>query len=153
MGCARRWLTSTPGIRSRAAHLSLRSCRKAALRLRRSALLLAAPLLLAAGCGSSSSDTPSSSPSALTLAKSDLGDQWPLTVSPVTLHCEVDGTYKYVTFDYDGTTYALNGSARQVVDDHGWKDFQPKLWADNPESGGKVVANDLITRGLTLSPA
>ena len=127
-----------------------------AKRLKRFVLLLLAPLLLApvSGCGSSSGDSPSPSPSSLTISRADLGDQWPLTINPITLHCEASGPYQYVTFDYNGTTFALNGTARGVASERGWTDWQPDLWADDPRlEGAKVIPNELVSRGLALCPA
>ena len=52
---------------------------------------------------------PDSEPSSTSvIEKSEFGDEWPFTVSAGLLSCEGSA----VTFEADGTTYALNGTAR-----------------------------------------
>lgn len=103
------------------------------------------------GCGSSgNSDQATPAPSELHLTQADLGDRWPLTVDEVTLYCEPSGSYKFLTFDTGGKTYALNGSAREYADDEGWLDLT-KVWIEDG-MGGHVDPSDLVSRGLTLYP-
>lgn len=113
-------------------------------------------LIAGAGCSADTDDAPSApSPSAsaaeLHLTEADLGDDWPLSIDEVTLHCEVSSPYQLVTFDSGGTTYALNGSARQIADTQGWTDFEEVWLADG--MGGHVSAQALVDRGLKLCPS
>lgn len=72
------------------------------------------------------------------------GRTWPLTVDRGTLNCE-PGTR--VTFTADGTTYAVNGTAKGSGE---WGDIDP-IWADDGSGLGlKVNIGDLIEAGLAL---
>ncbi len=74
----------------------------------------------------------------------EFGAEWPLTVPAGELRCE-DGSS--VTFTHDGTTYAVNGTARGTGR---WPDIDP-IWAPDPGVEGlKVNIGPLIDRGLAL---
>jgi hypothetical protein len=72
------------------------------------------------------------------------GLAWPLTVDRGTLNCEPGSR---VTFTADGTTYAVNGTAKGLGE---WADIDP-IWADDGSGLGlKVNIGDLIEAGLAL---
>jgi hypothetical protein len=79
------------------------------------------------------------------ISRQDLGKDWPLTVDSGMLRCEGVGA---VTFTADdGTTYAVNGTARGLDQ---WPDID-RIWADNPDVKGlKIDISPLIQRGLRL---
>ena len=109
-------------------------------------------MLSCAGCGSSPSGnvTPAPAPVSLQLTRSDFDGVWPLIVDEVTLHCQVSGPSKLLTFDSGGKTYALNGTARDVAEAEGWTDLT-KVWEEDGY-GGHLNPSDLVSRGLTLCP-
>lgn len=75
--------------------------------------------------------------------RSDFGRAWPLTVTSGVLNCEGLA----VTFTANGTTYAVNGFARQM---DRWPDINP-IWADAGIGlGYKKDIGPLIERGLEL---
>ncbi|MCW2537469.1 MAG: hypothetical protein JWQ26_3168 [Modestobacter sp.] len=72
------------------------------------------------------------------------GRTWPLTVDRGTLDCEPANR---VIFTADGTTYAVNGTAKGAGE---WPDIDP-IWADDGSGLGlKVDIGDLIGAGLAL---
>ena len=72
------------------------------------------------------------------------GLTWPLTVDRGTLDCEAGSR---VTFTADGTTYAVNGTAKGSGE---WADIDP-IWADDGSGLGlKINIGDLIEAGLAL---
>ncbi|MGY1825784.1 MULTISPECIES: DUF2511 domain-containing protein [unclassified Blastococcus] len=72
------------------------------------------------------------------------GRTWPLTVDRGTLDCEPGSR---VTFTADGTTYAVNGTAKGSGE---WADIDP-IWADDGSGLDlKVSIGDLIEAGLAL---
>jgi uncharacterized protein DUF2511 len=82
--------------------------------------------------------------SGISVSRSDLGDQWPLTIESGTLHCETAGAARFVTIeDAKGTVYAINGTARGSGR---FKDGNDILLA------GKLPLHmqPLVDRGLTL---
>ncbi len=81
------------------------------------------------------------------VSRSELGEEWPLTVDEGVLACDgKDGTGS-ATFTSGGTKYALNGLAKGKGDGI---DIDP-IWAPNPEvSGLKKDISPLIDRALAL---
>lgn len=76
--------------------------------------------------------------------KADLGAQWPLTVDAIRLRC-VNG--RELVFDADGTTYALNGTAKGTKR---YADLGP-IWRDDPLTPGlKISLQPLLDMGLPL---
>jgi hypothetical protein len=74
---------------------------------------------------------------------------WPFTVDSGTLRCDGSEGFGSVTFEADGTVYAINGVARQRGDG---EDVRP-IWKDNPDpiaGGPKVSIGDVINEGLAL---
>jgi hypothetical protein len=68
---------------------------------------------------------------------SDDVDPWPFTVDAGDVQChDVPGAVA-VTFEHDGTVYAVNGPAKMWADDNDWADKAP-IWADDEETGSKV---------------
>lgn len=68
---------------------------------------------------------------------------WPFSIDAGTLVCDADA----VTFESDGTVYALNGLA--LTRELG---LEPDpIWLDNPEvEGTKISIGPLIDLGLSL---
>ena len=62
--------------------------------------------------------------SRITVTRSDLGEDFPLTVDKCELYCEGDMLFCYA----DGTTYALNGTARQK------RPAIDPIWAQDPDN-------------------
>lgn len=107
------------------------------------ARLLPAALLavLLAACSSSSSSTPSHQRD---ISRTDLGDNWPLTVDRGTLECR-DGSS--VVFTVGGTTYAVNGTAKGA---HRYAEIDA-IWSADPNVAGlKKNIGPLIDKGLAL---
>ena len=91
-------------------------------------------------CGGGSADSKE-------ISASDLGESWPLTVSGGTLRCEGSDGSGAVTIEVDGTTYALNGTAKS----QGAGIDIDEIWAPNPEiDGAKKDIGVLIDEGLAL---
>ncbi len=86
------------------------------------------------------------------LVSTDYPDEWPLTVPYVVVHCEnitADGRYLQVlTVETpDGTTYALNGTARTFTDYPGIE----AVWADDPDFEGlKIDISPVMDAGFLL---
>lgn len=79
-------------------------------------------------------------------------DPWPFTLDTGLLKCEgTETTSVIVIFGADdGTIYAVNGSARSVMEQRGWHDVQ-EIWLDNPViPGTKVDLGKIIDLGLSL---
>lgn len=106
----------------------------------RSVLTLAVPLALLAGC-SSASDEQSE-----VVTKAVMGDDWPLSVDEGTLRCEGSGGVGSVTIEVDGTTYAVNGTAKGGGEN---KDIE-SIWAAAETAGLKKDISPLIDKGLDL---
>ncbi len=66
------------------------------------------------------------------VARTDLGDRWPLTVAAGTVICSSQGSRQIATFLPEASTreYALNGTA----DSMGWPSIRP-IWADDDRPG------------------
>lgn len=71
---------------------------------------------------------------------------WPFTVSQGILGCTQPPFPGAVTFNVEGTVYAVNGTA----EDLGYKDIDP-IWKKAPE-GLRVDISGMIDKGLTLCP-
>jgi hypothetical protein len=95
-------------------------------------------LVILGGCASSS-DTKT-----IIVSKAGFGDSWPLTVDSGELACEGSA----VTFKApDGTTYAVNGTARGSTD----LPEIDRIWAEAPGTMGlKINIGPLIDAGLEL---
>ena len=105
-------------------------------------LLVISLLVVLAGCGGAANERH--------LSRSDYGADWPLTVESGTLRCEGAGA---VVFKAGGTTYAVNGFANGMAEQHGWADVAD-IWADDASSdGGKKNIGRLIDDGLKLCPS
>lgn len=79
-------------------------------------------------------------------------DPWPFTVDEGVVACEGDA----VTFEADGTIYAINGFARQRAEaGEPWVDiYESNVWAPNPAiPGTKVDIGGVIDLGLRLCEA
>jgi hypothetical protein len=85
----------------------------------------------------------------LEIARSDFGDDWPLTVERGLLSCRQGSA---IVFGAGDTAYAVNGTARGRAADNGWLDIEA-IWAPNPEMKGlRKDIGPLIDLGLSLCP-
>ena len=83
-------------------------------------------------------------PNEALMTSDELGEDWPLTVDEGIVRCEGAGE---VYFEADGTTYAVNGTARGASD----APEIDQIWADDPEIKGlKINIGPIIDRGLEL---
>ena len=85
------------------------------------------------------------------VTRTDMGDEWPLTVDYGVVACEkhtAGQTVMIATFTGpDGVEYALDGTAKSHTDA---ADIEP-IWADDPEVEGlKISIGPLIDRALTF---
>jgi hypothetical protein len=106
----------------------------------RVSLFVVLAVCLCVGCGGSG-DEPGA------VSKAELGEEWPFTVSEGVIHCEGSGGVGAVTFEANGTTYAVNGFAK---DQDVGADIE-EIWADDPTAPGlKKNIGPIIDRGLAL---
>ena len=109
---------------------------------------IAALLVLAfasAGCGGGSDQSDQSE----TISRDSFKGTWPFTVESGTLRCDGSDGFGSVTFETNGTVYAINGVAEGRRDG---KDVRP-IWKDNPDrsaGGPKVYIGDVTDAGLAL---
>lgn len=86
------------------------------------------------------------------VTRTDLGDQWPLTVQRGTLRCRREGALQIVTFEAPlGRVYAVNGAAAPYA-----ADIEP-IWAPSRDpflrgTGARVPITSLINVGRALCP-
>lgn len=85
------------------------------------------------------------------VTRTDLGEQWPLTVDYAVLHCQPKEAGGYhlqlaTLTAPDGTLYALNGSAKAHTPA---KDIEP-IWAPDPATKARISIGPLIDKALTL---
>ena len=110
---------------------------------RAAGVLVALSLGLAlSGCGGSGSAAGDQSKE----VSKDSFASWPLTVDKGTLKCVGAGGVGKVTITVNGTTYALNGTAKGSGDH---KDIDP-IWAPAETAGLKKDIGPLIAEGLKL---
>lgn len=87
------------------------------------------------------------------VSESDLKEEWPLTVSSGTLHCEPlagASQFQLVTFTANGKTYWLNGTAGGQAKTRGWSPIDG-IWKDDPSNPpAKIMIYALIKRGIDL---
>jgi Protein of unknown function (DUF2511) len=102
-------------------------------------LLVVLALCLCVGCGGG--DEPGA------VSEDELGEAWPFSVSEGVLHCEGSGGVGAVTFEANGTTYAVNGFAK---DQDAGADIEPIWVADPAIPGAKKSMAPIIDRGLAL---
>lgn len=104
--------------------------------------VVALAALSLAGCSGSDSGLSGSSGSSVAVSQSTwTRGEWPFTVSHGVLGCTDP---QQVTFNVDGTAYAVNGSAM----DAGFRDIKP-IWKPAP-GGLRVDIGPMIDKGLTL---
>ena len=85
--------------------------------------------------------------SGVAISKDDFGEDWPFLIDSGTLNCAPGDA---VTFEADGQTYAVNGTAMGRAEAEGWRDMDP-IWADDPAATGlKISIGPVIQRGLAL---
>lgn len=103
-------------------------------------------------CGSSAQENPTGGDNpggnSLTISKAQMGAEWPFTVESGTLRCDpVAGLGQSVTFEANGKTYALNGTAKTKT---GLPPVDP-IWAKNPDiPGAKMNIGPVISKGTAL---
>lgn len=105
------------------------------VRLRHARKPVAALILLigVAACGGGSDDG---------ITKSTFKGDWPLTVDSATIACGAKNKQS-VGVKVNGTTYALNGTAKTFEK---WPGLEP-VWAPDPSTGASVSVGDLIDYG------
>src|SRR5262245_42823561 len=93
--------------------------------------IAALAVLALAACGGSGANQSE------TINRDSFDGTWPFTVDAGTLRCDGSDGFGSVTFEADGTVYALNGIARQNGDG---EEVGP-IWADSsdPSTGGPKV--------------
>lgn len=80
------------------------------------------------------------------ISHSQMGKDWPFTVEKGTLRC----ASSMVTFEANGTIYALNGTASSRAANMGWRDVSP-IWKENMEiPGTKIGISSVINKGIEL---
>jgi Protein of unknown function (DUF2511) len=95
--------------------------------------------LLTSACA----DSTSSSQTSTTIRRADFRKWWPFKVKEGTLVCVGAGA---VTFEANGTVYAVNGTAGG----QGFAEIE-LIWRDDPDNPGlKVNIGPVIDRGLAL---
>ena len=85
-----------------------------------------------------------------TISRADYGQEWPLTISEATLHCENSAVW--VVNPANGRRYQVNGFASAYLKNRGHEvyDLQP-IWRVNPDiPGARIPVTDLIRDGLRL---
>lgn len=81
------------------------------------------------------------------VSKKNYGDRWPYTIPYGVLDCKKVKSKHYATITYDGTTYAINGSARSS----GKYSPLESIWKDNPEHpGSKIPDPGIIKKALSI---
>lgn len=127
------------------------------MKIKRLLLLMAALLALslfpnsyAVGCGPSESDTKrQSAPGTRLISRSDLGSQWPLTVTSGVLRCQIiklpSLRTEAVTFKSNGVVYNVNGMA---TTHKVGVEIEP-IWAQGAGAPRKSISA-LIRAGLDL---
>jgi hypothetical protein len=79
----------------------------------------------------------------------ELGDEWPFTVDEVVITARGERGVGPVVVAAEGTTYAVNGLARQAGE---WPEVE-SIWAENneyPGMGLRKSIEPIITRGHDL---
>ena len=113
----------------------------------RVSLLVVLALCLCVGCGGGDDGGDGGGDEPGAVSKGELGEEWPFSVSEGVLHCEGSGGVGAVTFEADGTTYAVNGFAKEL---EAGADIE-EIWANNPAiPGTKKNIGPIIDRGLAL---
>ncbi|MBX9936142.1 MAG: YebY family protein [Burkholderiaceae bacterium] len=80
------------------------------------------------------------------ISRSQMGKDWPFTVDKGTLRC----ASSMVTFEANGTIYAINGTASSRAASMGWRDVSP-IWKENMEiPGTKIGIGSVTNKGLEL---
>lgn len=100
-----------------------------------------AVLLIVSGCGGGGAGN------AREVSRQDLGSDWPLTVDRGTLKCEGSRGVGQATITVNGTTYYVNGLAKQT------NKYRPleEIWAPNPSiPGARMDAGKLTELALAL---
>jgi len=84
------------------------------------------------------------------IAESEYGEKWPLTVTEGTLSCKPIGSLGIVTFTANGKTYAVNGTAMGQAKKNGWKEID-EIWKPNPSiPGTRINMGPILDKGLSL---
>lgn len=103
----------------------------------------------AAGCADEGSSTPTAIPTqpfSGRVVEADFGAKWPFTFGSGQLACKGSKGVGEVTFAANGTTYALNGLARQTGKYADGFEIQAK----DANGLAKGDLNAVIAKGLTL---
>jgi hypothetical protein len=119
----------------------------------KASLIAVAAASVLAGCSdgsSTSTDLSGIKGSSIAVTKKTWHDgKWPFTVDHGILGCTQPPFPGAVTFNVDGTLYAINGTAE---DAHMGRNVNP-IWKKVPHSGGlRVDIGGMIDKGLALCP-
>lgn len=76
--------------------------------------------------------------------------KWPFTVSHGILGCHVPPFPGAVTFNVEGTTYAVNGDAENVAQEEHYDNINPIWLKEGDREGERADIGAMIERGLTL---
>jgi hypothetical protein len=111
--------------------------------------------ILLAGCGSASeSNLSGTKGKSIEVSEATWHeDKWPFTVSQGILGCHVPPFPGAVTFNVEGTTYALNGDAENVASEEHYEEVNPIWLKERSAYGGEGLRVDIggmIDRGLKL---
>jgi hypothetical protein len=82
------------------------------------------------------------------ITRSELQEEWPLTVDSGYVYCGEFG--KSAIFSHNGTEYALNGTAEVAAEKEAFPDYKEirPIWADDPGMAGKKSLGPLIDLAL-----
>ena len=122
--------------------------------MRRLAVLVAATSIALGACDAAKegfndglNGKSSDAKGAATITQDEVGSEWPFSVREGTLRCSGTRTAGSVTFEAEGRTYALNGTAKSQTE---FPDVDP-IWAANPAiPEARKDIGPIIQRGLQL---
>ena len=93
---------------------------------------------------------PRSDPASVT--REQYGADWPFTVAEGSVRCLLYNSQHLALFEVDGTTYAMNGTARSVAGPRGYHDIDD-IWLDDPKiAGAKISISPILTLALSVCP-
>jgi hypothetical protein len=83
-------------------------------------------------------------PPSVEMRAENLGEAWPLTVSPIEVQCRKDGGFRWVTFEHDGQTYNVTDPRPLPT----WRDFS-EVWAG---ADGEGVGDQATESMKSITP-
>jgi hypothetical protein len=104
---------------------------------------------LLAGCSTDSSGGPDLAQNERLVKSADYGTDWPWIVSEGVLRCEFPYVVTFTTSE--GTTYAVNGPARERATARGWLNELDSIRADDPlRPRAKIGLHPLTDAGQAI---